>query len=185
VERRRPRLRCGANDSTTRQPRAAALQNLHAQMSTRYKRNLPHIEKDGASYFVTFRTRGGFAIPEAARSIVFDHCLHENNLTVHMHAFVVMPNHVHLLFTPLIDASGAPYPLAQTMKGIKGSSSHSVNKLLSRRGTLWEPESFDRIIRSDADFEAKMIYIIGNPMAAGLAKGPEDYQWLWRETVIA
>jgi REP element-mobilizing transposase RayT len=98
-----------------------------------------------------------------------------------MHALVVMPNHVHLLFTPLLDKSGEPHVMAKIMKGIKGTSSHSVNKLLRRRGTLWEPESFDRIIRSDADFEAKMIYIIGNPMAAGLAKGPDDYQWAWRE----
>ena len=129
-------------------------------MSTRYKRNLPHIEKDGASYFVTFRTRGGFVIPGEARSVVFEHCLYENKRTVHMHAFVVMPNHVHLLFTPLINTEGEPYPLAQIMNPIKGSSSHSVNKLLKRRGFLWEPESFDRIIRSDGDFEAKMIYII-------------------------
>jgi REP element-mobilizing transposase RayT len=98
-----------------------------------------------------------------------------------MHAFVVMPNHVHLLFTPLINTEGEPYPLAQIMNPIKGSSSHSVNKLLKRRGFLWEPESFDRIIRSDGDFEAKMIYIIGNPLSAGLCRNPDDYPWLWRE----
>ncbi len=112
---------------------------------------------------------------------MFEHCLFENNRTVHMHAFVVMPNHVHLLFTPLVDNNGEPHSVAKIMKGIKGASSHSVNKLLKRRGFLWEPESFDRIIRSDADFEAKMIYIIGNPFSAGLCSNPEDYPWLWRE----
>src|SRR5258708_30320733 len=99
-------------------------------MSTRYRRNLPHIEKDGATYFVTFRTRGGISLPQDARILVFEHCLYENSRTVHMHAFVVMPNHVHLLFTPLVDKIGEPQLMATIMKGIKGASSHSVNKLL-------------------------------------------------------
>jgi hypothetical protein len=67
------------------------------------------------------------------------------------------------------------------MNGIKGASSHTVNKLLRRRGTLWEPESFDRVIRSDTDFEAKMIYILANPVNARLCRYPDDYPWLWRD----
>lgn len=100
-----------------------------------------------------------------------------------MHAFVVMPDHVHLLFTPLENDRGEPYSLTEIMKGIKGASSHSVNKLLDRRGTLWEPESFDRIVRSSNDFEYRVIYIVQNPVAAGLAKGMNDYRWAWREFV--
>lgn len=68
------------------------------------------------------------------------------------------------------------------MNGIKGASSHSVNKLLNRKGVLWEPESFDRIPRSEDDFEFRFLYIVQNPIAAGLAKGPDDYPWAWRET---
>jgi putative transposase len=68
------------------------------------------------------------------------------------------------------------------MNGIKGASSHSVNKLLGRKGALWESESFDRIIRSDAEFEHRMLYIVQNPIAAGLAKGPDDYRWACRES---
>jgi REP element-mobilizing transposase RayT len=150
---------------------------------TFYRRNLPHIEKHGATYFVTFNTRQDFVLPRPARTLIYDHCLFDNGRKVCMHAFVVMPTHVHLLFTPLCGEIGDAYPLAEILNGIKGSSSHSVNKLLRRRGTLWEPESFDRIIRSDADFEAKMIYIVGNPLAAGLAKGLDDYQWAWREII--
>ena len=99
-----------------------------------------------------------------------------------MHAFVVMPNHVHMLFTPLSNAKGEPYSLAEIMNGIKGASSHSVNKLAGRKGALWEPESFDRILRSDDDREYRLIYIVQNPIAAGLAEGPDDYRWAWRES---
>ena len=151
-------------------------------MSTYYRRNLPHIEKDGASYFVNFSTRYSFVLPEEARTLVFNHCLFENGRKVHMHAFVVMPTHVHMLFTPMESDKGEPYSLAEIMNSIKGSSSHSVNKLLGRKGTLWEAESFDRIVRSDDDFEYRMLYIVQNPIAAGLAKGPDDYRWAWRES---
>ena len=151
-------------------------------MSTFYRRNLPHIEKDGASYFVTFSTRNEFVLPETARTLVFDHCLFEYGRKIEMHAFVVMPDHVHMLFTPLFDEQGEPYSLAEIMNGIKGASSHSVNKLLGRKRQLWEVESFDRIVRSDADFEYRMIYIVQNPIAAGLGKGPDDYRWAWRES---
>ena len=151
-------------------------------MSTFYQRSLPHIEKDGASYFVNFSTRNDFVLPAEARTLIFEHCLFENARKVQMHAFVVMPTHVHMLFTPLENDRGELYSLAEIMHGIKGASSHSVNKFLGRRGTLWEAESFDRIPRSDADFEYRMLYIVQNPIAAGLAKGPDDYRWAWRES---
>ena len=68
------------------------------------------------------------------------------------------------------------------MNGIKGASSHSVNNLLRRKGKLWEPESFDRITRSDGGFEFRLLYIVENPIAVGLARGPDDYRWAWRES---
>jgi REP element-mobilizing transposase RayT len=149
---------------------------------TFYRRNLPHIEEGGASYFVTSSTRREFVLPEDARTLIFNHCLFENERTVHMHSFVVMPDHVHMLFTPLPDGKGEPYRLAKIMNRIKGASSHSVNKLLRRRGVLWEPESFDRMAQSDGQFEYATLYIIQNPIAAGLANGPDDYRWAWRES---
>ena len=131
---------------------------------------------------MSFSTRREFVLPEDARTLIFDHCLFENGRKVHLHAFVVMPDHVHLLFTPLENEQGSPYSLAEIMNGIKGASSHSVNKLLGRKGVLWEPESFDRFVRSDGDFEFRLLYIVENPIAAGLARGPDDYRWAWRET---
>ena len=148
-----------------------------------YRRNLPHLEKPGASYFVTFGTRQEFILPETARTLVYNHCLFENGRKVHLHAFVVMPDHVHMLFTPLLAENDQEYPLAEIMNGIKGASSHSVNKLLKRKGTLWEPGSFDRFTRSSGDFAFRLMYIVENPIAAGLAKGPNDYPWAWRETI--
>jgi len=144
-----------------------------------YRRNLPHIVNDDASYFVTFSTKRGFILPEEARTLVFDHCLFEKGRKVEMHAFVVMPDHVHLLFTPL-KKDNEPYRVAEIMNGIKGASAHSVNKLLGRRGALWEPESF-RMPRTDSGFNNKKLYIVGNPIAEGLAQEPHEYRWCWHE----
>jgi REP element-mobilizing transposase RayT len=147
-----------------------------------YRRNLPHIEEDGASYYVSFSTKQRLFLPKHARTLIFEHCSVENGRRVQMHAFVVMPDHVHMLFTPLEDGEGGLHRLAKIMNSIKGASSHSVNKLLERKGTLWEPESFDRILRTDDDFEFRLDYIVQNPVVAGLAAKPDDYRWLWQES---
>jgi REP element-mobilizing transposase RayT len=89
-----------------------------------------------------------------------------------------MPNHVHLLFTPLGNECGDPFSLAEIMKGIKGTSSRNINKLMKRKGQLWQDESFDRIMRT-GEFQSKLAYIISNPINAGLTSKPGEYQWEW------
>lgn len=147
-----------------------------------YRRNLPHIQKLDAAHFVTFRTKKGLVLTPAARDLVLQHCFHDNGRLIELHAVVVMPNHVHLLFTPLRDKDGKSYPLAKIMNGIKGASAHSINNLLSRKGSVWLDESFDRVVRSSSDLGEKILYLIGNPLRAGLALHPDDYPWQWRET---
>jgi REP element-mobilizing transposase RayT len=100
-----------------------------------------------------------------------------------MHGAVVMPDHVHLLFTQLKDELGNLFGLPEIMSGIKGASSHSVNKVLDRRGPVWQYESFDRILRSDDIVHQKVEYICQNPLRKGLVQSVDDYPWLWREWV--
>jgi hypothetical protein len=54
--------------------------------------------------------------------------------------------------------------------------------LLQRRGPVWESESFDRALRREESIDAKIDYLIRNPVGAGLVRNPLDYRWLWRET---
>ena len=146
-----------------------------------YRRNLPHIQKSDAAHFVTFRTKDNFLLPPEARDLVLKHCVHDNGRRIELHAVVVMPNHVHLLFTPLRDENGDSYTLATIMNGIKGASAHSVNKLLKRKGSLWQDESFDRVLRSSDDLADKILYVVANPIRSRLASHPDEYRWLWRE----
>ena len=145
-----------------------------------YRRNLPHIEELNATYFVTFRSMVLY-LPPTARSIALRHCLLENGRRIELHACVIMPTHVHLLFTPLEDEHANPYSMAEIMKGIKGASARNINKHLGRRGQLWQDESFDRIMRP-GEFQNKLEYIITNPMSAGVSFRLGEYRWVWVQT---
>jgi REP element-mobilizing transposase RayT len=94
-----------------------------------------------------------------------------------------MPDHVHMLFTPLRDENGDEFGLSQIMSGIKGASAHSVNRALKRRGHVWQDESFDHVLRNDENVRDKAEYICANPVRAGLTAATEDYRWIWREWV--
>jgi len=130
---------------------------------------------------MTFCTNKHWILPEHIRTTVLKHCLHDHGVKLQMHGLVVMPDHVHLVFTPLRDQDGQPFGLAEIMSGIKGASVHSVNKDLLRRGRVWQDESFDHILRSDEKVREKVEYICQNPVHKGLVAHEGDYPWLWRE----
>ena len=88
-----------------------------------------------------------------------------------LHAFVVMPNHVHVLLDPLV-------ALGRITNGLKGVTARDANEILERTGKrFWQDETFDHWIRSGAQFERVQTYIERNPVTAGLAKKPEDWPW--------
>jgi REP element-mobilizing transposase RayT len=133
--------------------------------------------------FITFSTYKRWPLPDLARSLVFKHCCHDHGVKLQMHGLVIMPDHVHMVLTPLKDPDGQVYGLAETMHGIKSTSAHSINKLLKRQGRVWEEESFDRILRSEESIITKVEYICQNPVRKGLVNAVDDYPWLWREWV--
>jgi putative transposase len=88
-----------------------------------------------------------------------------------LHAYVVMPNHVHTLLTPLT----RPDKLAQSLKGFSG---HHANRLLARTGgPFWQRASHEYRVRSRSEFERIRGYIERDPVQAGLARAPEEYPW--------
>jgi REP element-mobilizing transposase RayT len=148
-----------------------------------YGRNLPHLQRPDSTYFITFTTHQRFVLPEAARDVVMEACLHDHVRKYALHAAVVMPDHVHLLLTPSLDGEGHTYGLAEIMSGIKGTSSHRVNRRLNRTGKLWQPESFDRLVRAEESLRQKAEYICANPFRAGIVAHEDEYAWLWREWI--
>src|SRR5438128_2071970 len=99
-----------------------------------YRRRLPHIQKTGRALFVTFCKLNSEPFPPSARDLILHHCLHDDGQRYTLHAAVVMPEHVHLLFTALQDSDGCPYELHKIMKLIKGVSARSVNRSMKTNG---------------------------------------------------
>ena len=89
-----------------------------------------------------------------------------------------MPDHVHLIFTPLYDGDSL-HSVAEIMQGIKGASAHKINRLLNRSGQVWQRESFDRVLRREDSIRAKVEYMVQNPVRAGLVQNAAEYRWLW------
>jgi REP element-mobilizing transposase RayT len=88
-----------------------------------------------------------------------------------LHAFVVMPNHVHMLVTPRVVATRWLGPL-------KGFTSHQANELMGVHGrAFWQDESYDHLVRSDVEFERIRAYIERNPVTAGLVAAAERFRW--------
>ncbi len=91
--------------------------------------------------------------------------------TIGCDAWVVMPNHVHLLITPCVE-------LPKIMHSVKGFTAREANRLLGRTGSpFWQKEFFDHWIRNEREFERIRAYIERNPVTAGLAASPEEYCW--------
>jgi len=88
-----------------------------------------------------------------------------------LHAFVVMPNHVHVLVTPAI-------PLPKLTKSLKGITAKRANAMLGLTGRqFWQEESFDRLVRNEGEFESIRNYIERNPVRAGLVRDASEYRW--------
>jgi REP element-mobilizing transposase RayT len=105
-------------------------------------------------------------------NVVQSGLLHFDGERYRLSAWVVMPNHVHLLAAPLPN-----YSLSGIIHSIKSYTSQEANKLLARRGRFWFEDYFDRYVRNAQHFDNAVSYIESNPVRAGLCKAPWEWPW--------
>ena len=103
-------------------------------------------------------------------AIVEENLLRFDEVKYKLHAWVVMPNHVHVLFTPVNE-----FTLTSIMHSIKSYTANKANRLLERSGKFWAAEYFDRYIRDGKHFSNTLKYIDNNPVKAGLCSDPVDW----------
>lgn len=127
----------------------------------------------GCCYHVTFRVEDphGPLNSEAVRQLVAEaiqgmlgrgfRCLE---------AYVVMPDHVHILF--VLDSRRS---LSATIGALKTFTAFRINRLTGRTGTFWNPGFHDHLIRCETDFARHFDYILENPVRAGLVQNINDY----------
>jgi type I restriction enzyme R subunit len=106
-----------------------------------------------------------FRDPSLAR-IVGDTLQHFDGQHFELVSYVVMPNHVHVLFRPLGD-----HTVGTIVKSWKSFSAREVNKRLGKTGALWMDDYWDRLIRNEAHFKQTRDYIRNNPTEGGLKEG--------------
>jgi putative transposase len=97
-----------------------------------------------------------------------------------MIAWVVMPNHAHIL------VELGTLPMDKLLKVWKGTSANEANRVLNRQGTFWLEEYWDRYMRDEEHFRKAKHYLEWNPVKAGLVRTPEAWafgsanpRWQW------
>jgi putative DNA methylase len=102
--------------------------------------------------------------------LVQENLLHFDGDRYRLHAWVIMPNHVHVLLT-----SAPSQSLPSIVHAWKSYSAHSANRLLGRRGDFWRRDYYDRYIRDDRHYAAVVAYIEANPVKASLCAHAREW----------
>ena len=89
-----------------------------------------------------------------------------------LHDFVIMPNHFHLLLTPV-----AEIPMEKALQFIKGGFSFRAKREFHFPFEIWQKGFVDHRIRDAEDYKNHHTYIQENPVRAGLCERPELFAW--------
>jgi putative transposase len=101
-------------------------------------------------------------------------------------AYTIMPNHMHIVFGigqyDLLERPSAALPLSGKqvsgiMMSMKRHTALEANKLLGRKGSFWQDESYDHVVRSGEELGRIIEYVLDNPLKAGLVDKRGDWKW--------
>jgi putative transposase len=132
------------------------------------------IQAPGA-YFITAETwqRRQIFRKDASARIVIETLLDCRERGFYrLHAFVLMPDHLHAILTP-----GPTTSLEKALQMIKGGSSYRIGKELLSRFPVWQPGFHEHRIRSQEDYRQHQHYIELNPVKAKAVSTPPDYPY--------
>jgi Rad3-related DNA helicase len=155
----------------------AKLGQWEREMTEWLKRNPePHTAQQKAEYHEQFTERfqrwldtgmGRCWLRKAELSAIVEGALrHFDGERYVLGHYVVMPNHVHVLVRPVQGGL-----LRYVTHSWKSFTAHRINEIIGRSGQLWQDESFDCIVRNEAQMEKIGFYIRENPQKAGLKPG--------------
>lgn len=112
------------------------------------------------------------AVPNRATAILESVTHYHRSGIWWVHAFLLMPDHVHALICVAPD-----HELALTVQAWKGWQTRT-------QGIRWQSGFFDHRLRSDESHQEKAHYINQNPVRAGLVAKAEDWPFVWRESSL-
>ena len=129
-------------------------------------------------FFDTYTGGNHHLKSDSLAEIVANALHHWDGKYFELFCYCIMSNHVHVVFR-LFDTEEIDKPryLQEVMHSIKLFSAIKCNKLLGKTGAFWHHESYDRLVRDDAELKRIMQYIVNNPVKAGLCKEMKDWKW--------
>jgi putative transposase len=153
---------------------------------------LKHFDHDGRARFITFCTHQRIPVlsNDLFRQIVADSIADvQKSSGFRLLAYVIMPEHVHLVLVPRIDSELGP--LIGEIKRISARKIHLFLKrnnpallgrfLVTRDGrpkfALWQRRCFDHNCRTEAEIWESVTYCHNNPVQRGLVGDAADWQW--------
>jgi len=128
--------------------------------------------RDGA-YFITASNFEKQSLLQSDRMAnLFIEVLHhyQKQAKYRLHEYVVMPDHFHLLITPI-----PPVTLEKAVQFIKGAFSYRAKKELGFNGEIWQTSFYDRRVRDADEYASFRHYIHVNPVRKGLVATPEEF----------
>lgn len=172
---------------TFRLTNSLPLEALHKLTEERQRINrLPERQKESAhcAWFTKYdeyldqALHGNlFLKTEQVAHMVAESILFRDGEVYDLISYCIMLNHVHLVCTPLEKLAGTYYGLTEILHSLKRHTAREANKILQRSGTFWQDESYDHIIRDDAELERIVKYILYDPVKAKLVKEQVDWKW--------
>jgi putative transposase len=153
---------------------------------------LRHYDHDGRARFVTFNTHKRIPVlTDASIDRIVAACILSvcRRRDVRLLAYVIMPEHVHLVAIPPVEAR-----LGTIVGEMKLSSAMRIHELLiakqssfldllhadrdgRKKFCLWQRRCYDRNCRTEEEVWEKVNYCHNNPVKRGLVSRPEDWQW--------
>lgn len=141
-----------------------------------WRGRLPHWRADGVTYYVTFRHRRDLDADEC--SALLRCLLKPDGARYDVSIAAVLPGQTELIFKVHESANGEPYELAQIIETAKRKAGKAIIKKTGERFPPFYEESYDRIIRDEAEFEERWEAILGSPEKFELGDA-EHWPGLW------
>ncbi len=126
-------------------------------------------------YFVTictFQRREAFVDSILNRTLLALLANHAQREHVILHAYCLMPDHIHLL----VEMPGDGLSLSDWVGRIKGLSA-GLSRRMGLKGKLWQGRFYDHVLRREESIEQVAEYIVNNPVRKGLVVKWEEYPW--------
>lgn len=142
-----------------------------------WRGKLPHWRADDVTYYVTFRHSR--ALDEGERRLLMRQLLRPEGKKWDLLILCILPETTELMFRVREAGSGRPYELSDIVEKAKTKCGTAIIKATGERYPPFYHESFDRIVRDDAELEEKWSAILESPVQAELCEDPEDWDGLY------